>query len=159
MLDEILEFNKQFVANKGYEKYITNKYPDKKIAILSCMDTRLTELLPAALGIKNGDVKMIKNAGGVISHPFGSVIRSLMVAIYELGVKEVMVIAHSDCGACHMNSGVDFASWLDGFEDTEKSVRGTVHAIVNHPLIPSDIKVYGFIIDSVTGKLTKVNVE
>ena len=46
MLDEILEFNKQFVANKGYEKYITNKYPDKKIAILSCMDTRLTELLP-----------------------------------------------------------------------------------------------------------------
>ena len=61
MLDEILEFNKQFVANKGYEKYITNKYPDKKIAILSCMDTRLTELLPAALGIKNGDVKMIKN--------------------------------------------------------------------------------------------------
>lgn len=71
MLDEILEFNKQFVANKGYEKYITNKYPDKKIAILSCMDTRLTELLPAALGIKNGDVKMIKNAGGVISHPFG----------------------------------------------------------------------------------------
>lgn len=105
MLDEILEFNKQFVANKGYEKYITNKYPDKKIAILSCMDTRLTELLPAALGIKNGDVKMIKNAGGVISHPFGSVIRSLMVAIYELGVKEVMVIAHSDCGACHMNSG------------------------------------------------------
>ena len=56
MLDEILEFNKQFVANKGYEKYITNKYPDKKIAILSCMDTRLTELLPAALGIKNGEV-------------------------------------------------------------------------------------------------------
>ena len=53
------------------------------------MDTRLTELLPAALGIMNGDVKIIKNEGGVISHPFGSVIRSLMVAIYELGVKEV----------------------------------------------------------------------
>ena len=60
--------------------------PDKKIAILSCMDTRLTALLPAALGIKNGDVKMIKHAGGVISHPFGSVIRSLLVAIFELGV-------------------------------------------------------------------------
>lgn len=57
MIDEILKFNKQFVADKGYEKYITTKYPDKKIAILSCMDTRLTELLPAALGIKNGDVK------------------------------------------------------------------------------------------------------
>ena len=135
MIDDILEFNKKFVESKGYEKYITNKYPDKKIAILSCMDTRLTELLPAALGIRNGDVKIIKNAGGVISHPFGSVIRSLMVAIYELGVKEVMVVAHSDCGACHMNSnemiehmkargikqetidmirfcGVDFGAWL-----------------------------------------------
>ena len=50
MIDDILEFNKKFVESKGYEKYITNKYPDKKIAILSCMDTRLTELLPAALG-------------------------------------------------------------------------------------------------------------
>ena len=63
MIEDILKHNKQFVENKGYEKYITNKYPDKKIAILSCMDTRLTELLPAALGIKNGDVKMIKNGG------------------------------------------------------------------------------------------------
>ena len=59
MIDDILEFNKKFVESKGYEKYITNKYPDKKIAILSCMDTRLTELLPAALGIRNGDVKII----------------------------------------------------------------------------------------------------
>ena len=64
MIEDILAYNKRFVAEKGYEKYITNKYPDKKIAILSCMDTRLTALLPAALGIKNGDVKMIKNAGG-----------------------------------------------------------------------------------------------
>ena len=46
MVEEIIAFNKQFVENKGYEKYITNKYPDKKLAILSCMDTRLTELLP-----------------------------------------------------------------------------------------------------------------
>ena len=61
MLEEILAYNKQFVENKGYESYITNKYPDKKIAILSCMDTRLTALLPAALGIKNGDVKAFKS--------------------------------------------------------------------------------------------------
>ena len=168
MLEEILAYNKKFVEDKGYEAYITNKYPDKKIAILSCMDTRLTALLPAALGIKNGDVKMIKNAGGVISHPFGSVIRSLLVAIFELGVEEIMVIAHSDCGACHMRGinpdyidmmrfcGVDFHSWLDGFEDTEKSVRGTVDFIVHHPLIPVDVKVYGFIIDSTTGELTRI---
>ena len=128
MIEEMLAYNREFVKNEGYKEYITNKYPDKKIAILSCMDTRLTALLPAALGIKNGDVKMIKNAGGVISHPFGSVIRSLLVAIFE----------------------------LDGFEDTEKSVRGTVDFIVHHPLIPSDVKVHGFIIDSTTGELTRI---
>ena len=65
MIDEILKYNKEFVEEKKYEQYKTSKYPDKKIAIITCMDTRLTELLPAALGIRNGDVKIIKNAGGV----------------------------------------------------------------------------------------------
>ena len=60
MIDSILEFNREFVARKEYEKYATSKYPDKRIAIVTCMDTRLVELLPAALGIKNGDVKKIK---------------------------------------------------------------------------------------------------
>ena len=104
MIEDILEYNKNFVKEKKYEKYITSKYPDKKIAILSCMDTRLTELLPAALGIKNGDVKIIKNAGGTISHPFGSVIRSILISIFELGVEEIMVIGHTDCGVQHINS-------------------------------------------------------
>ena len=179
MIDELVSYNREFVKNKGYEKYITNKYPDKKIAIVSCMDTRLTELLPASLGIKNGDVKIIKNAGAIISHPFGSVIRSLMVAIYELGVVEVMIIGHTDCGAKHMNSsemiekmkergipqeridmirycGIKFESWLRGFETSEASVHETVEQIRNHPLIPSDITVRGFVIDSVTGELTPV---
>lgn len=69
MIDELLEYNRAFVDKKGYERYVTNKYPDKKIAIVTCMDTRLVELIPAALGIRNGDVKMIKNAGGTITHP------------------------------------------------------------------------------------------
>ena len=62
MIDQIVHYNKEFVAAKGYEQYRTDKYPDKKLAVLSCMDTRLTELLPAALGLKNGDAKIIKNA-------------------------------------------------------------------------------------------------
>ena len=48
MIDQIIDYNKDFVARKGYEKYLTDKYPDKKLAVLSCMDTRLTELLPVA---------------------------------------------------------------------------------------------------------------
>ena len=60
MVEELLAFNTKFVKEKQYEQYATSKFPDKKIAILSCMDTRLTELLPAALGLKNGDVKSLR---------------------------------------------------------------------------------------------------
>lgn len=178
IIEEIIKYNKQFVANKGYEKYLTSN-PDKKLAILSCMDTRLTALLPAALGLKNGDAKLIKNAGGLVISPFDSAMRSLLVAIYELGVKEIMVIAHSNCGACHMNGqqmkelmvkrgihqdvidtiglcGIDLDHWLEGFHDTEDSVRNTVNTIRNHPLVPKDVNLHGYIIDSQTGKLTEV---
>ena len=90
MIDQIIDYNKTFVEQKGYEKYLTSKYPDKKLAVLSCMDTRLTELLPAALGLKNGDAKIIKNAGGLVISAFDSAMRSLIVAIYELGVEEMI---------------------------------------------------------------------
>ncbi len=180
MIDQIIEYNKEFVANKGYEQYITDKYPDKKLAVLSCMDTRLTELLPAALGLKNGDAKIIKNAGGLVISPFDSAMRSLIVAIYELGVQQVMVVAHSSCGACHMSydhfhhemlargvtdqtlntirqCGIDLNQWLEGFKDTPTSVRKTVATIKNHPLVPSDVEVRGFIIDSVIGQLEEIS--
>ena len=142
MIDEMLAYNKTFVQNQEYRKFTTSKYPNKKIAILTCMDTRLVELLPAALGIRNGDVKMIKNAGGMITGPFDSTVRSLLVSIVELGVEEVMVIGHTDCGVSGMNAekiiqhliqrgvsqdhidmmrycGIDFESWLKGFDSVE----------------------------------------
>ena len=179
MIDQIIQFNNQFVDSKGYEKYITDKYPDKKLAVLSCMDTRLTELLPAALGLKNGDAKIIKTAGGLVISPFDSAMRSLIVAVYELGVEEIMVVAHSNCGACHMSfdhfhhemigrgiaeetldtirkCGIDLNTWLEGFKDTPESVRKTVETIKTHPLVPRDIVVRGFIIDSKTGKLDEI---
>ena len=43
IIEEIIKYNENFVASKAYEKYITSKYPDKKLAILSCMDTRPTD--------------------------------------------------------------------------------------------------------------------
>ena len=160
MIDQIIEYNKEFVANKGYEQYITDKYPDKKLAVLSCMDTRLTELLPAALGLKNGDAKIIKNAGGLVISPFDSAMRSLIVAIYELGVQQVMVVAHSVTDQT-LNTirqcGIDLNQWLEGFKDTPTSVRKTVATIKNHPLVPSDVEVRGFIIDSVTGQLEEIS--
>lgn len=109
MIDDILEYNREFVKKKGYQPYATSKYPDRKLAIVTCMDTRLIELLPAALGIRNGDAKLIKNAGGMIVHPFGSAVRSLLISIYELGVEEIMVIGHTDCGVQQMDVGENAA--------------------------------------------------
>ncbi len=180
MIEEMLAFNRKFVENKEYEHYATNKYPDKRIAILTCMDTRLVTLLPAALGIRNGDVKMIKNAGAVVTNPFDSTVRSLLVAIYELGVNEIMIIGHTGCGVQGMDSaemihlmkergideehislmrhcGIDLDSWLHGFDDTPTAILETVDLISNHPLVPKDVVVKGYIMDSTTGELTRIS--
>ncbi len=175
-LEEIMEFNKQFVDSKEYLKYQSSKTPDKKIAIVTCMDTRLTELLPQALNIKNGDAKIIKNAGGNIVHPFGSAMRSIIVAIYSLEVEEVLIIPHYDCGVCNFDadkiinemmkrgiegntldnlrhSGIDINKWLHGFDDVTESLQKSVSIVKNHPLMPKNIPVHGLIIDPTTGKL------
>src|SRR5690625_1015417 len=98
LMNEIIDWNKQFVENKEYEKYQTSKFPKKKIVVVSCMDTRLTELLPNAMNIKNGNAKFLKTAGAVVAHPFGSIMRSIIVAIYDLNAHEVCVVAHHLCG-------------------------------------------------------------
>ena len=175
-IDEIIRFNRNYVEAKAYEPHLTDKYPDRKLAVLSCMDTRLSVLLQEALGLKNGDAKIIKNAGAVIPTPWDSAMRSLIVAVYELGVEEIMVVAHSGCGACHMSFGhfreemlergvpeanlvrddIDLDAWLEGFHDPETSVRNTVASIKEHPLMPATITVRGFIMDSATGELTEI---
>lgn len=177
MIQEIKDFNRRFVEERQYERFATSKYPDKKIAIVTCMDTRLVELLPAALGLRNGDVKMIKNAGGTITNPFDSTMRSLLVAVYELGVNEIMVIGHTGCGVQGMDAaemlhamkergvseehitlmehcGINLKEWLHGFEETEEAVRETVDLIARHPLMPpTGVNVQGFVMDSYTGEL------
>jgi carbonic anhydrase len=176
MLSEMLEKNRSFVEAGEYESLRTDRFPNKKLVVLSCMDTRLTELLPRAMGFGNGDVKLIKNAGAIVSHPFGSVMRSVLLAVYELGAEEVLVVGHHDCGMTGLScarvldkarargvseetlamlgaSGVDLEKWLTGFERVEDGVRQSVETIRKHPLLPRGVPVHGLIIDPATGKL------
>src|SRR5438874_9458067 len=98
ILSEILDHNRAFVQSREYEAFLTDQFPDKRLVVLTCMDTRLVELLPRAMNIRNGDAKVIKNAGAIVSHPFGSVMRSILVAVYELMAAEVAVVGHYGCG-------------------------------------------------------------
>ncbi|TNJ63135.1 carbonic anhydrase [Paenibacillus hemerocallicola] len=179
LLDEIIGFNRSFVEQSKFEPYLTSKFPDKKFVILTCMDTRLIELLPASMNIKNGDVKMIKSAGGVVSTAFGGIMRSIIVAIYELGAEEVLVIGHHDCGMSNINphqikskflergipedtlqilenSGLHIEHWLRGFSDVTEAIKSSVSLIRHHPLVPK-IPIHGLVIDPKTGKLDVVD--
>jgi len=68
LISEILDHNRSFIARREYEAFLTDQFPNKRLVVLSCMDTRLVELLPRAMGFRNGDVKMVKNAGAIVSH-------------------------------------------------------------------------------------------
>ncbi|MDO5862016.1 MAG: carbonic anhydrase [Thermoplasmata archaeon] len=178
MIDRILERNREFVDSGSYLDYTATKYPKFKTAVISCMDARLVHMLPAALGLEDGDIVLIKNAGGRLTDPFGETMRSLLVGIYELGVEDVVFIGHTDCGAQKISAATmiedmkargiavetirkledeaDLDGWLAGFESNEDSVTASVRMLSEHPLIPSDVRIHGFVIDVVTGELTRV---
>lgn len=179
ILNEILSFNQTFVEEKQYEPYITTKIPNKRIVVLSCMDARLVELLPKAMNIRNGDVKIVKSAGAIVNNPFGGIMRSILVAIYELQAEEVYVIGHYDCGMSAIDpkgmigkmkerglkdetlslleySGVDLDEWLHGFGDVKTSVAKSVDMVRHHPLMDSSVPVHGLVIDPSTGRLDLV---
>ena len=143
------------------------------------MDTRLSGLLPRAMNLENGDAKFIKNAGAVVSHPFGSTMRSILVAVYELGVEEIWVVGHYGCGMTSIDpdktfekmtefgiapetigileqSGIDIRTWLQRIESIPDSVRDSVRMIRSHPLVPKSLQVHGLMIDPETGLLDVV---
>ncbi|UVI30105.1 beta-class carbonic anhydrase [Paenibacillus spongiae] len=175
VISRLMSFNKQFVEEKQYESYLTDKFPDKKLVILTCMDTRLVELLPRALNLRNGDAKIIKNAGAILTQPFGSAMRSILVAIYELGAQEVLVIGHHGCGMTNLDaqgmvnkfrergvsdttlstlehSGIRMERFLRGFKNPEEGVMHSINIIRNHPLIPADVQVHGLVMNPETGE-------
>lgn len=170
LLDEILDSNRQFVEER--ERPMTRD-PAKKIAIFTCMDTRLVDFLEPAMGLKRGDAKVIKNAGNTIIDPFGGVVRSLVVAIYVLGCQEIYVIGHRDCGMSQLNEDlleqqmlergvpaevlanlhVSLHEWVGAFHDPHRNVINVVNGLRVNPLIPKDVPVHGLMFDPSNGKL------
>ncbi len=180
ILEQVLTANRRFVGHLP-DEYLqssseNSKLPSRQLAIFTCMDTRLVDFLEPAMGIKRGEVKMIKNAGNSVTGPFEATIRSLIVGIFELDVKEVMVIGHLDCGVAHstaegliqkmLERGIspdaikmieaELRSWIDHFHHPIDNIEEVVLKIRTNPLIPKDVPVHGLIFDPQTGQLEVV---
>lgn len=183
-IDEILAFNERFVE-KTHLPTIGHT-PRRQVAVVTCMDCRLVQMFEQALGLERGDVLELRTAGATISENeredgANDLIRSLAGGIYLLGVREVAVIGHTQCGLAHANPtaltasmqalGVDpqklieqeelgdmqgLLRWLGAFNDVHVNVREVVNVIRKSPYLPK-IPVHGLVIDIITGKLEMVD--
>ena len=158
--DELLRNNERY-AN-SFDKGDLPMPPAKQIAIITCMDARLSPYV--MLGLSEGDAHVIRNAGGVITD---DEIRSLMISQRLLGTREVMLIHHTDCGMLTFSDeelreqiqqevGIKPHFPLETFADLEEDVRQSIKRIEASPFIPHKDSVRGFIYEVETGHLREV---
>lgn len=183
MLDELLANNERFLQEQRLPAI--GHAPRKHMAVVTCMDCRLVGMFEDALGLKRGDVVELRTAGATIATPerergANDLIRSLAGAIYLLGVRQVAVVGHTQCGLSHVDPtmltasmqalGVDpqqliekeglgdingLVSWVGAFSDVHLNVQEVVEVIRRSSYLPR-IPVQGFVIDINTGKLEPV---
>ncbi len=138
--------------------------PAKKLAVVACMDARLT--VEQILGLNTGDAHIIRNAGGIVTE---DALRSLIISHYLLGTQEFMIINHTDCGMLtfkdeELKARLQQATHttavepevFHAFSDLEQNVREQVEKVKSHPWLPKNIPVRGFIYDVTNGKLNEV---
>ena len=162
VVDDVQQANRRFA--EGFRLGHLPMPPARKLAIVACMDARLT--VEPALGLKTGDAHIIRNAGGIVTE---DVIRSLLISHYLLGTEEWMIINHTDCGMLTFKDEELVAKlraeWdttavtpahFHAFSDLEENVRQQIQKVQSHPWVPNDIPVRGFIYDVRTGTLNEV---
>lgn len=154
-------------ANKAYVNlhgtYHLPLKPKTKVAIVTCMDSRLH--VAQALGLALGDAHILRNAGGRVTE---DMIRSLVISQQQLGTREIVVLHHTDCGA-QTFTNEDFAAQLKRdlgvdvsgrdflpFTDIEESVREDMALLRKSPLIPDEVVISGAVYDVDTGRMTEV---
>ena len=136
--------------------------PAKHVAVVACMDARLN--VYGALGLKEGEAHVIRNAGGVITD---DEIRSLAISQRLLGTSEIILIHHTDCGmltftdddfkqSIQDETGVKPPWAAEAFSDLDTDVRQSIARIKASPFIPRKDSVRGFVFDVATGRLTEV---
>ena len=139
--------------------------PTRRLAIVTCMDSRLDVF--AALGLGAGEAHVLRNAGGVITD---DMIRSLTVSQRRLGTRGVMLIQHTDCGMQSITddgfraelqdaTGVAPAFAIESFSDLEANVRQSILRIRHSPFLMHTGAVRGFVYDVDTHRLQEIVVD
>jgi carbonic anhydrase len=160
-IDDVLAANEIYSRNHELRKLTPR--PERKLAVLTCMDTRLSI---RTLGLRTGDAHIIRNAGGIVTE---DTLRSLVVSHYLLGIEEIMVINHTDCGLMHTTEqdmrtriqsrtgmAADSPASFYTFQDIDENVRQQLQKLRSHPWIPASIAVRGFVYDVSSGRLREI---
>src|SRR5258706_441854 len=150
VIDEVLAANE--IYSRTHELRRLTPRPERKLAVLTCMDTRLST---RTLGLKEGDAHIIRNAGGIVTD---DTLRSLVVSHYLLGTEEFMVINHTDCGLMHTSeqdlrnriqnhtgTAAVAPAFFYAFQNIEENVRHQLQKLRTHPWIPKNVAVRGFV--------------
>lgn len=157
--DELLARNEQYLAT--FDTGSVPLPPARKGAVLACMDARLG---PAkVLGLEEGDVHVIRNAGGVASE---DAIRSLVISQRLLGTEEIILIHHTDCGMgdftdddvleqIFFDTGLRPGFAIEASEKAEDDVKQTARRIKASPPVPQK-RVRGFVYEVESGVLREV---
>ena len=162
-IDQLLENNQAFAA--GLAARHLEVEPQRHLAVVTCMDSRLDVF--AALGLGHGEAHVVRNAGGVVTD---DVIRSLAISQRRLGTREVMLIHHTDCGMQKLTddgfrlelqeaTGIAPAFAIESFGDPEEDVRQSIRRVRTSPFLPYRKVVRGFVYDVDTHRLSEVEVE
>ena len=159
--DELLANNERYAA--GFDKADLPLPPAKKVAVVTCMDARLSPYV--MLGLQEGDAHIIRNAGGVVTD---DEIRSLAISQRLLGTDEILFFHHTYCGMLTFkdddfkaqiqeDTGIKPTWSAEAFSDLEEDVRQTVARIKTSPFIPNKDSIRGFVYEVETGRLREVS--
>jgi carbonic anhydrase len=159
-IDELLTNNEAFAA--ALPTHHLDVRPSRRLAIVTCMDSRLDVF--AALGLGHGEAHVLRNAGGVITD---DVIRSLAVSQRRLGTREIMLIHHDDCGMQKLSddgfraelqeaTGIAPAFAIESFTDVDSDVRQSILRVRRSPFLLHREEVRGFVYDVDTHQLREV---
>ncbi len=162
VVDELLANNREFA--RGLPQRHLDVQPSRRLAIVTCMDSRLDVF--AALGLLDGEAHVLRNAGGVITD---DVIRSLAVSQRRLGTRAVMLIHHTDCGMSKLTddgfrseleqaTGIAPAFAIESFTDVDANVRQSVLRVRRSPFLLHRDAVRGFVYDVDTHGLREIEV-